>query len=166
MTGARAAGWRRALITAAVVVALDQAAKALVVANLHLGESDPVFPGVDLTYVRNSGVAFGVFAGGGAIVWVLTGLALVALLTYFALRSDRRWLWLPVGAIAGGAIGNVVDRAREGAVIDFIDVVAWPAFNLADTAIVLGILAFAYVVESDGGRDGRGQMADGRGEDA
>jgi signal peptidase II len=162
MTGARAAAWRRALIMAAVVVAIDQATKALVVANLRLGESDPVLPGIDLTYVRNSGVAFGALAGGGAIVWALTGLALGGLLTYFAFRSERRWLWLPVGAIAGGAIGNLVDRAREGAVIDFIDFVAWPAFNVADMAIVIGILAFAYVAEADG----RGQRADGREEAA
>jgi signal peptidase II len=150
MTGTRAAGWRRALIAAAVVVAVDQAAKALVVANMGLGESDPVFPGVSLTYVRNSGVAFGAFAGGGTIVWVLTIAALCGLLVYFAFRSDRRWLWLPVGAIAGGAIGNLADRAREGAVVDFIDVVAWPAFNVADMAIVVGILAFVYVAEGEG----------------
>jgi signal peptidase II len=160
MTGARVAGWRRAVMAAAVVIAVDQATKALVVANFHLGESDPVLPGIDLTYVRNSGVAFGAFAGGGAIVWVLTGLALAGLLTYFAFRSDRRWLWLPVGLIAGGAIGNLIDRAREGAVIDFIDFVAWPAFNVADMAIVVGILAFAYVAEMDG----RPQTADGRGD--
>ena len=151
MSGSRAEAWRRALMTAALVIAIDQASKALVLANFRLGESDPVFPGVDLTYVRNTGVAFGALAGGGAIVWVLTGLALCGLLVYFALRSDRRWLWLPVGMIAGGAIGNLVDRARHGWVVDFIDFVAWPAFNVADMAIVVGILAFAYVAEMDGG---------------
>jgi signal peptidase II len=166
MTGKRAAGWRRALIAAAVVVAIDQATKALVVANISVGESDSVFPGVDLTHVRNSGVAFGALASGGAIVWVLTGLALGGLLTYFAFRSDRRWLWLPVGIVAGGAVGNLIDRAREGAVTDFIDVVAWPAFNVADMAIVVGILAFAYVAEGDRERDGSGQRAEGRDEAA
>jgi signal peptidase II len=160
MTGERAAGWRRALVAAGAVVAVDQATKALVVAHLRLGESDPVFPGIDLTYVRNSGVAFGALAGGGSIVWMLTVLALGGLLVYFAFHSDRRWLWLPVGAIAGGALGNLADRAREGAVIDFIDVVAWPAFNVADMAVVVGILAFVYVAEGDG----RGQRAEGRGE--
>jgi signal peptidase II len=144
----RAGGWRRALMAAAAVIAVDQATKALVLANIALGDSDPVFPGIDLTYVRNSGVAFGAFAGGGALVWGLTIAALGGLLLYFALRSDRRWLWLPVGAIAGGAIGNLADRAREGAVIDFIDPVAWPAFNVADMAIVIGILGFVYVAEA------------------
>jgi signal peptidase II len=157
MSGVRAAAWRRALMTAAVVIAIDQVTKALVVAHFRLGESDPVFPGVDLTYVRNTGVAFGALAGGGRIVWVLTGLALAGLVVYFALRSDRRWLWLPVGMIAGGAIGNLVDRARHGWVIDFIDFVAWPAFNVADMAIVVGIFVFAYVAEVEG----KGQRAEG-----
>ena len=57
-------------------------------------------------------------------------------------------LWLPVGLILGGALGNLADRAREGAVIDFIDPIAWPAFNLADAAIVVGVLGLLYVVEA------------------
>jgi signal peptidase II len=118
-----------------------------------------VFIGIDLNYVRNTGVAFGAFAGGGAIVWVLTAVAVVGLIGYFALRADRPWLWLPVGAIAGGALGNLADRARDGAVVDFIDPVAWPAFNLADVAIVVGILGFVYVAE--GWAEGSGQAADG-----
>jgi signal peptidase II len=56
-------------------------------------------------------------------------------------------LWLPVGAVIGGAIGNLADRARAGAVVDFIDPIAWPAFNLADMAIVIGILGLVYIVE-------------------
>jgi signal peptidase II len=161
MRGARAQGWRRALIAAAAVVIVDQATKALVIANIALGDKDPIFPGVDLTYVRNSGVAFGAFAGGGPLVWGLTILALSGLLIYFAFRSETPWLWLPVGAIAGGALGNLADRAREGAVIDFIDVVAWPAFNVADMAIVCGILAFVYVAEGE--KDGGPRTAAGAG---
>jgi signal peptidase II len=144
----RLAGWRRALIVAGLIVVVDQATKAAIVANRALGETDSIFFGIELNYVRNSGVAFGALAGGGAIVWVLTGLAIAALLTYFTLRADRRWLWLPVGAVLGGALGNLADRAREGAVIDFIDPIAWPAFNVADVAIVIGIFGFVYVLES------------------
>src|SRR5688500_3233745 len=104
MTGARLSGWRRALMFAALIVVIDQVTKAVVVANVTLGDSEAVFPGIDLTYVRNSGVAFGALAGGGAIVWVLTTLALGGLLVFFAFHSERPHLWLPVGAIAGGAI--------------------------------------------------------------
>jgi signal peptidase II len=57
------------------------------------------------------------------------------------------WLWLPVGLLLGGALGNLADRARQGAVIDFIDPVAWPAFNVADACIVIGVFALLFVVE-------------------
>ena len=69
-------------------------------------------------------------------------------MTYFALNSTVPFLWLPVGLILGGALGNLADRARDGAVIDFIDPIAWPAFNLADAAIVVGVLGLLYVVEA------------------
>ena len=147
----RAEGWRRALVVAGLVVLLDQATKALIVANRALGQSESIFIGIDLNYVRNSGVAFGALSEGGALVWALTAVAIGGLIVYFALRADRRWLWLPVGAIIGGALGNLADRARDGAVIDFIDPVAWPAFNFADIAIVVGILGFVWVAE--GGRE-------------
>jgi signal peptidase II len=147
MSAERLAGWRRALIVAALVVGVDQATKAAIVAHRALGESDNIFFGLDLTYTRNRGVAFGALGGGGSPVVVLTAAALGALLVYFALRSDRRMLWLPVGSVAGGALGNLADRARDGAVVDFIDPIAWPAFNIADMAIVIGILGLLYVVE-------------------
>lgn len=75
-------------------------------------------------------------------------MVLVLLIGYFALNAARRWLWLPVGMLLGGASGNLVDRVREGAVIDFIDPVAWPAFNVADMAIVGGAAALLYVLEA------------------
>jgi signal peptidase II len=149
-------GWRRALAVAGTVVLVDQITKALIVAHRMLGERESVFIGIDLNYVRNSGVAFGAFAGGRALVWVLTGLALAGLLVYFTLRADRAWLWLPVGAIAGGALGNLADRARDGSVVDFIDPIAWPAFNIADIAIVVGILGFVWVAEGGGSRESGG----------
>ena len=150
----RLGGWRRALIVAGLTVLVDQATKAAIVATRAVGETDSVFFGIELNHVRNTGVAFGALAEGGAVVWGLTGLAIGALVAYFSWRADRRWLWLPVGAVLGGAVGNLADRAREGAVIDFIDPVVWPAFNVADVAIVVGILGFVYVLEGtgDGGR--------------
>ena len=142
-----AAGWARSAATVAVVLALDQGSKALVTSSLRRGESVNVFFGLDLTNTRNTGVAFGALEGSGTIVGVLIGLALTLLVGYFALNAGRCWLWLPVGMLLGGALGNLVDRAREGAVVDFIDPVAWPAFNLADSAIVVGVFGLLYVVE-------------------
>jgi signal peptidase II len=137
----------RAVAVAGSTVALDQAAKAIAVASLDRGEEVNVFLGLDMTYVRNEGVAFGALAGGGPVLVAVIALALGGLVAYFALHSAVRLLWLPVGLIIGGALGNLADRAREGAVIDFIDPIAWPAFNLADAAIVLGVLGLLYVIE-------------------
>jgi signal peptidase II len=143
----RTSGPAAALATAGLVVAVDQATKQLAVTRIGRGEEVEVFFGLDLTNTRNTGVAFGAFQGGGALVAVLIGLALALLLGYFAFHRERPWLWLPVGLLLGGALGNLADRAREGAVIDFIDPVGWPAFNVAYTCIVIGVLALLYVVE-------------------
>jgi signal peptidase II len=128
-------------------VALDQATKQLADVNIARGDDLTVLPGLGLTNTRNTGVAFGAFEGGGVLIGVLIGLSLALLVGYFLVHRDMPWLWLPVGMLLGGALGNLADRAREGAVIDFIDPVAWPAFNLADTSIVLGVLLLLYVVE-------------------
>jgi signal peptidase II len=136
-----------AIATAGIVVAIDQATKQLAVAGLERGEQVNVFFGLDFTNTRNSGVAFGAFAGGGAVVAVLIGVSLALLVGYFALHRDMPLLWLPVGLLLGGALGNLADRARDGAVIDFIDPVAWPAFNLADACIVVGVFLLLWTVE-------------------
>ena len=143
----RAAGWARAAGTVAVVLAVDQATKALAVAQIEPGDAVNVFFGLDITNARNSGVAFGALQGSATLVGVLIAAALALLIGYFAFNADRPMLWLPVGMLLGGAVGNLVDRAREGAVIDFIDPSFWPAFNLADASIVIGVLALLYVVE-------------------
>jgi signal peptidase II len=136
-----------ALATAGLVVAIDQVTKQLAVSNIERGDEVNVFFGLDLTNTRNTGVAFGALEGGGLIVAILIGLSLTLLLTYFVVNRDMPWLWLPVGLLLGGALGNLADRAREGAVIDFIDPVAWPAFNVADSCIVIGVLVLLWVVE-------------------
>jgi signal peptidase II len=148
----RTPGAAAALATAGVVVAIDQATKQAAVSGIERGEQVNVFFGLDLTNARNTGVAFGALEGGGAAVSILIGVSLALLVAYFAVHRDKPWLWLPVGLLLGGALGNLADRAREGAVIDFIDPVAWPAFNVADSCIVAGVLVLLYVVE---GRDRR-----------
>jgi signal peptidase II len=145
--GAKALGLARAVATAGMVVAVDQATKQLAIASVGRGQSESVFLGLDITNSRNTGVAFGVLEGGGVLVGLLIGLSLAALLVYFALNIGMPGLWLAVGLLVGGALGNLADRARDGAVIDFIDPVAWPAFNLADASIVAGVLVLLYVVE-------------------
>ena len=136
-----------AIATAGLVVAVDQVTKQLANSNIDRGDSVNVFFGLDLTNTRNTGVAFGALEGGGLVVAVLIGLSLALLVGYFLANRETPWLWLPVGLLLGGALGNLADRAREGAVIDFIDPVAWPAFNVADACIVLGVLSLLWVVE-------------------
>jgi signal peptidase II len=143
----RLGGVTAAVATAGVVVALDQITKQLAATNVDRGGDVSVFPGLEISNTRNTGVAFGVFQDGGTIVAVLIGVSLVLLIGYFLRHADVPWMWLPVGMLLGGALGNLADRAREGAVIDFIDPVAWPAFNLADSCIVVGVFLLLWVVE-------------------
>ncbi|MDX6690326.1 MAG: signal peptidase [Solirubrobacteraceae bacterium] len=145
--------WLRTGLVLAVVVAADQAVKALVTTGLQRGEQREIVAGIKLINTRNTGVAFGQLQGGGAIVVVLIAAALVALLVYVARNTERRLIWLPAGLLLGGALGNVIDRIREGAVVDFLKLPHWPAFNVADSAITIGVLTLLFVMErGDGNR--------------
>jgi signal peptidase II len=145
----------RAALVASVTVAADQAAKALVRATIERGEEIQLILGVKLVNVRNRGIAFGMFSGGGALLVIFAIAALAALLVFFARHRDRPLVWLPTGLLIGGAAGNLIDRMREGGVTDFFDLPAWPAFNLADTAITLGVLTLLYVLEGPPRHGGR-----------
>jgi signal peptidase II len=142
--------WGSAGLLLAFVLLADQLTKRLVQSGIAEGDRDGVLPGVELVHVRNHGVAFGAFAGGGMIVALVIGVALVALLAWFVTHSRTRLAWLPTGLLLGGAIGNIFDRVRDGAVTDFIKLPAWPAFNVADVAITVGVLSLLYVLESAG----------------
>jgi signal peptidase II len=97
---------------------------------------------------RNHGVAFGFLPGSHVGVTILIGLALIALIVYFALHSRERLIWLPTGMLIGGALGNIIDRVRDGAVTDFIKLpLGWPPFNLADSSITLGIVILFLVID-------------------
>jgi signal peptidase II len=139
--------WARAALVMAAVIALDQGTKALVRSGVAIGDRDGVFPGVEIVHVRNEGVAFSRFSGGGTVVAVIVGAALLALVAYFVTHLDKPLVWLPTGMLLGGALGNVIDRIRDGAVTDFIKLPGWPAFNVADIAITFGVLVLLYVTE-------------------
>jgi signal peptidase II len=143
---ARAAWARTGLIVALVLVA-DQITKKLVRDGTSPGDEDPILPALKLVNVRNDGVAFGIDAGGKTIVIALIALALLALVLYFARHTAKPLIWLPTGLLVGGALGNIVDRIRGGAVTDFLKLPAWPAFNVADVAITAGVLALVMVLE-------------------
>jgi signal peptidase II len=137
----------RAGLLAAGILAVDQATKALVRAGIEPGERDGVLPGVELVHVRNRGIAFSLFEGGGVLLVIVAGLAVAALLVFFARHARRPLVWLPTGLLLGGAAGNLLDRAREGAVTDFVKLPLWPAFNVADVCVTFGVLTLLYVLE-------------------
>ena len=140
LQGARREVERRPLAVLAGVVAADQAAKLLVEARLPLGTSLPVIPGVfAVTHVHNPGIAFSLLAGIPLLVPAAVALTLLFLLFYNRPRWSRRPLaQAALALLGGGAIGNLIDRLRVGAVVDFIDLHVWPIFNLADVAVTAG----------------------------
>jgi Lipoprotein signal peptidase len=144
-TGGRARAWRLALALCGVVVAVDQGSKAAIQSALVPGERVSVFPGLHLTDIHNRGIAFGLAGGGGALLIVLTLAALGLILVLFARNATRPGLWVPVGLLAGGAFGNLADRVRIDSVTDWIDFPLWPAFNIADVMIILGVAGLAFV---------------------
>jgi signal peptidase II len=145
----KARAWCLAGALCALVVALDQAAKAIVEAELVPGQQVDVLGPLGLTLSHNSGVAFGLADGGGGALVALTVGALVVVGVLFARHPTRPAMWVAVGLLAGGALGNLADRVREGVVTDYVSVGAWPTFNLADVAITVGVvlLALSYMRE-------------------
>jgi signal peptidase II len=143
-----------ALAACGVIVAIDQGSKALATSLVDRGDRVEVLPFLAFENVRNEGVAFGLGGDISAVVIGATIVLLIVLLVFLATRSKTGWLiWLPAALLIGGALGNLADRAREGAVIDFIDLPLWPTFNLADVSIVLGVLLLLFDVERlEGGR--------------
>jgi signal peptidase II len=138
-----AAGWQQwlGLLTIALAaVAGDQLTKHVVATRLALDESVKVVGPLSIHHVQNSGIAFGLFASATAVVIVLTGIAVGWMLVFFA-RSGARHPVLPValGLVIGGSLSNLLDRVRLGHVTDFLDLHFWPAFNLADSFIVVGV---------------------------
>jgi len=144
------------LATALVVVILDQLSKAAILAHFagRAFDGDAITPFFSLVLTLNRGMSFGLFnagpGGGGinAVVFSLAAAVIVAGLVYWLNRITSPLLAVAVGLIIGGAVGNVVDRIRHGAVVDFLDVhlgsYHWPAFNLADSAICLGVAAMLF----------------------
>jgi signal peptidase II len=140
--------WLRAALVALVVMLVDQFTKHLVEHSIAAGETQRLLPGVQLVDTRNRGVAFGFLPGHQLLVTLVIVLAVAALLVYFVLHATRPLIWLPTGMLVGGAMGNILDRLRHGSVTDFIKLpLGWPPFNLADAAIVLGVLLLALTLE-------------------
>lgn len=135
--------------TIALILGVDQLTKAWVVSNLPLYEPMDVWqwlaPILSFTFVKNTGVAFGMFQGLGRAFVLLPVLVVVAVIVFRrSLPLDELWVHLSLGLVVGGALGNVIDRLLRGYVVDFLDVnfrplQSWPVFNIADSAVVVGV---------------------------
>lgn len=139
---------------AAITVAFvfDQATKLMALATLERGSAQPVLPFFDLRLSFNQGVSFSMFAerfAGRPLLLAGLTLVVVALFAVLLIRSTTRWEAAAFGLIIGGAVGNALDRIRHGAVVDFLDFHVWdyhwPAFNLADAAIAVGVMVLLAI---------------------
>ena len=149
--GAGPMQWAGLCAVAAAAVFGDQLTKHVVTSELGMGESASVVGPFEIHRVQNSGIAFGLFSSATAVVIVLTAIAVGWMIVFFA-RSGSRHPVIPaaLGLLIGGSVSNLADRVRLGHVTDFLDVGWWPAFNLADTFIVLGVaILLATLVAAD-----------------
>ena len=140
--------WRAGALLAILIAGFDQASKWWIVTSVMVPERQiEVTSFFNIVMVWNRGITFGLFGNSpGTTRWVLTGVSaiIVVILAVWMWRASRTWVAGALGAVIGGAVGNIIDRLHYGAVADFLDFHVgqwhWPAFNLADSAIVLGVL--------------------------
>jgi signal peptidase II len=149
--GAGSAQWIALSVVAGTAIAADQLTKAVVSTRLPTGDSVASIGPFSIHHVQNTGIAFGLFADSTTAVIALTAFAVGAMLVFFG-RTAQRHPLVPIalGLVIGGSVANLFDRVRLGYVTDFLDFAYWPAFNLADTFIVVGVgLLFASFVAAD-----------------
>jgi signal peptidase II len=138
------------------VIGLDQLSKYLIRANMEIGQSIPSEGSVGLHYTTNTGGAFGLFANQTFLLSMAAVIGIAVLVLYLRYLPPRSTLLnVGLGLDLGGAIGNLIDRLRLGAVTDFINVGFWPVFNLADSAIVVGTFLTAFYLLFAARRIGR-----------
>ena len=132
-------------LVALIVVALDQVSKFFISANMTLGESIPEEGFFRITYGTNEGGVFGLFANQAFLITLTAIVGVAAILVYSRYpQANRVIVRIALGLLLGGAVGNLIDRIRLGEVVDFFDVGAWPVFNVADSAVVVGVILIIY----------------------
>ena len=146
-------GWQWNMLLfliALLVVAADQLSKVWIRSNLLVGQSLFEAGFFRITHVNNTGAAFGLFQGQSFLLTIVALVGITVLLVYTLViyrkfpLLDNRLGRSTLGLVLGGAVGNLIDRIRLGYVTDFISVGLWPAFNIADSAITVGVILFAY----------------------
>ena len=134
-----------------IVAIIDQISKNIVVSSLKPHQSIPIIQNIfHLTYVQNTGAAFSMLRGKTYFFILVSSLIIIAII-YFAhkIPKEKRLLRMMLGFVLGGATGNLIDRVRLGFVVDFFDFRIWPVFNIADSAVVIGMIVIAYYLITD-----------------
>lgn len=163
MTGVKRA-WLLAGALCAAVIVIDQVAKAIVRSEIVIGEEIDVFGPLGLTQTHNTGVAFGLAGGTGAPLIIVMLIALGVVTYLFAQDPARPGMWVASGLLAGGAVGNLIDRVGAGHVTDFIELPPWPPFNVADVCITVGVILLVLIYLREGIRAEREERARKQGE--
>lgn len=143
-------GWFLAL--AAAIVGLDQLLKWVIRETIDRGDSVEVFGPLKIVHVTNSGAAFGILQGAGPLLVMTSLVGMAAILIYlFNPGFAHPLMRLGLAFMLGGAVGNLIDRVEAGRVVDFVKVTHWPAFNVADSAITIGValLIWTMMFETD-----------------
>ena len=135
---------KRYFLIAGIIIVLDQTAKALARAYVPLGSSAQLLPFMKLSHILNTGSAFGLFKGMNVVLIVVSILVIGYLLYKTKTICAEKHLPIWCGLVLGGAVGNLVDRLVFGAVTDFIDFGFWPAFNVADSALTVGVIGLLW----------------------
>lgn len=132
-------------IIAIAAAALDQLTKWIVTTLMDVGQSIPIFPFLSLTHIKNTGAGFGILQGQNAFFILVALIAIVVIV--FSLRKivEKHHTTVFAALILGGAVGNLIDRILIGSVTDFINFSFWPAFNVADSALVVGVLGLIWM---------------------
>lgn len=147
--------YAKLLMIAGAVCVVDQLVKALIVSTIPVYQTISVIPGFfSLTHIYNPGGAFGFLSGSPSelrhVFFLISSVVAMGLILFLYAKTPpgQRWLEFGLSLIMGGALGNIIDRIRLGKVIDFLDIyvknIHWPAFNVADSAITIGIGLFIY----------------------
>ena len=134
-------------ITTLIVLA-DFSSKAAILNNLILGETIEIAPFFNIVYVLNKGISFSMLSNAGPVILTLLAVLISLSVVYFMFKEKDSLSRTALALILGGAVGNIIDRIRLGAVVDFLDFHAfgyhWPAFNVADSAICIGVMLLLY----------------------
>lgn len=127
------------LLVSGCVIVSDQLTKFIVISKMAFGSSKSVVKGLlDISYITNSGAAFGLLRGWNPLFIIVTFIAIVFIFLYYRHFKEDLWMKVALGFLLGGAIGNLIDRIRINQVIDFINFRWWPSFNVADISVCIG----------------------------